>query len=83
MLDYNDLIYIKNYDLISLQCEKNKTYLNLDLTSFTFKAIGIHPLLKNKDFENNQNTEFYILLDKSPSSQHFILTQSSVALMTK
>ena len=64
MIDYNDLIYIKNYDLITLQCEKNKNYLNLDLTSYTFNAIGIHSSLKNKEFENNQTTEFYILLDK-------------------
>ena len=40
-------------------------------------------VLSINEFENNQTTEFYILLDKSPSSQNYILTQSSVALMTK
>lgn len=83
MIDYNDIIYIKNYDLITLQCDKNKFFLNLDLTSFTFKANGIHPSLRNKDFETNQTTEFYILLDKAPSSQNMVLTQSTISLMTK
>jgi|LauGreDrversion4_2_1035121.scaffolds.fasta_scaffold568930_2 hypothetical protein len=83
MLDYNDLIYIKNYDLISLQCEKNKYFLNLDLTSYTFKANGVHPSIRNKEFENNQITEFYVLLEKAPSSNNLILTQSTFSLMTR
>ena len=83
MLDYNDIINIKNYDLITLQCDKNKNYLNLDLTSYLFKANGMHPSLKNKDFDTKQTSEFYILLDKSPQSQSLILTQSAISLMTK
>jgi hypothetical protein len=83
MLDYNDLIYVKNYDLITLQCDKNKNYLNLDLTSYLFKSEGIHPSLRNQEFETNQTTEFYILLDKAPSSQTSILSQSTVAIMTR
>ena len=83
MLDYNDLIYIKNYDLITLQCDKNKQFLNLDLTSYTFKANGIHPSIRNKDFELNQTTEFYVLLDKAPSSTNLLVTQSTICFMTK
>lgn len=83
MLDYNDLIYVKNYDLVTFQCDKNKFYFNLDLLSFTFRSNGIHPSLKNKEFETNQTSEFYLLLDKAPSSQTTILTQSTVAIMTR
>ena len=83
MLDYNDLIYVKNYDLVTLQCEKNKFFLNLDLSSYTFKSNGIHPSLKNKEFETNQTTEFCLLLDKAQMSTPFVLTQSTIALMTK
>jgi hypothetical protein len=84
MLEYNDIVYLKNNDLISLQCEKNKNYLSLDLTSYMFKANECHPSLKNKEFQNYQTSEFYVILDKASSStQTLITTQSIIAMMTK
>lgn len=83
MINFSEITYIKNSSSIGLINAKNKQFMSYDVIKNSFKGNGIHPFLINKDFEDLQISEFFIILTSNPNSQNVITYGNQISLMTK
>jgi len=83
MINFSDITYIKNFSSVSLSNLKSLQFLCLDKLKNAFKGNGINPYLQNKDFEEEQISEFIMILSSNPNSQNVITYGNQICLMTK
>jgi hypothetical protein len=83
MLNFSELAYLQNGTVFCISNNKNKQFLNFDNNELKFKANGIHPFLTNKEFENNNITEFRIFLSSNPKSKCILTYGNQISIMIK
>jgi hypothetical protein len=83
MLNFSELAYLHNGTDFCLSNNKNRQFLNFDNTELKFKPNGIHPFLINKEFENNNITEFRIFLSSNPKAKNILTYGNQISIMTK